>query len=70
MPGNELSIPLPENFCQLTWKEWRFQDSTQNISSVSNIGYMGQSKQDSRYETNQNAFQLLAFKMGIKTEVS
>ena len=49
---------------------WRLQDSNQNTSSVSNAGYQGQPKQDSRYESNQNAYQLLAFKKSIKREVS
>ena len=41
MPGNELSILLPEHFCQLIWKEfmiWRLQESTQNLSTVSIAG--------------------------------
>ena len=49
---------------------WRHQDSNQNTSSVSNTGYRGQPKQDFRYESNQNAYQLLAFKKSIKSEVS
>ena len=36
----------------------------------SNTGYRGQPKQDSRYESNQNAYQLLAFKKSIIREVS
>ena len=47
---------------------WRLQDSNQNTSSVSNTGYQGQPKQDSRHECNQNAHQLLAFKKSIKRE--
>ena len=73
IPGNPFSILLLEQFCNLTWKEvmaWRLQDSNQNTSSVSNTGYRGQSKQDSKYESNQNAYQLLAFKNSIKREVS
>ena len=52
IPGNPFSILLAEHF-NLTWKEfmtWRLQDSNQNTSSVSNTGYRGQSKQDSRYD--------------------
>ena len=62
-----------DQFCNLTWKlftTWRFQDSNKNTSSVSNTGYRGQPKQDSKYESNQNACQLLAFKKSIKREVS
>ena len=73
IPGNPFSILLPEQFCNLTWKEfmtWRLQDSNQNTSSVSSTGYRGQSKQESRYKSNQNADQLFAFKKGIKREVS
>ena len=71
--GNNFSILLPQHFCQLTWKEfmtWRLQDSTQNLNSVSNVVYRGQYKQDSRYKSNQNPYQLLAFKKGIKREAS
>ena len=41
IPGNPFSILLPEQFCNLTWKDfmtWRLQDSNQNTSSVSNTG--------------------------------
>ena len=48
----------------------RLQDSNRNTSSVSNTGYQGQPKQDSSYESNQNTYQLLAFKKSIKREVS
>ena len=40
--GDQFSILLPDQFCNLTWKEfmtWRLQDSNQNTSSVSNTGY-------------------------------
>ena len=73
IPGNLFSILLPEQFSNLTWKEfitWRVPDPNLNTSSVSNKGYRGPSKQDSRYESNQNAYQLLAFKKGIKRKVS
>ena len=69
IPGNPFCILLPEQFCDLTLT-WSLQDSNQNTSSVSNTGYRGLSKQDSRYESNQSAYQLLAFKKGITTEVS
>ena len=49
---------------------WRLEDSNQNASSVSSTWYQGQPKQDSRYESNQNAHQLLAFKKSIKREAS
>ena len=50
--------------------EWRLQDSKQNTSSMSSTGYREQPKQDFRYESNQNANELLAFKKSIKREVS
>ena len=49
---------------------WRFEDSNQSTSSVSSTGHQGYTKQDSRYESNQNAYQLLVFKKCIKREVS
>ena len=73
IPGNPFSILFPDQFCNLTWKEfmtWRLEESNQNTSSVSSTGYQGQTKQDSRYQSNQNAYQLLAFKKSIKREVS
>ena len=42
IPGNPFSILLPDQFCNLTWKEfmtWRLEDSNPNTSSVSSIGY-------------------------------
>ena len=73
IPGNPSSILFPDQFCNLTWKEfmtWRLQDSNQNASSVANTQYQGQPKQDSRHQCIQNAYQLLAFKKSIKREVS
>ena len=73
IPGIPLSILLPDQFCNLTWKEfmtWRLEDSNQNTSSVSSTGYQGHTKQCSRHESNQNVYQLLAFKKSIKREVS
>ena len=49
---------------------WRLKHSNQNIRSVSGTGSQWYTKQDSRYESNQNAYQLLAFKKSIKREVS
>ena len=49
---------------------WRLEDSNQNTSSVSSTGYRGQTKEDFRYKSNQNAYQLLAYKIRIKREVS
>ena len=63
-PGNPFSILFPDQFCNLTWKEimtWRLEDSNQNTSSPSSTGYQGQTKQESSYESNQNAYQLLAW---------
>ena len=39
---NPFSILLPDQFCNLTWKEfmtWRLEDSNKNTSSVSSTGY-------------------------------
>ena len=49
---------------------WRLQDSNQNTSPVSITGYQGKPKQDSRYKSNQNTHQLLAFKKSFRREVS
>ena len=73
IPGNPFSVLLPDQFCNLTWKEfmkWRLEDSNQNTSSVSSTGHQGYTKQDSRYKSSQNSYQLLAFKKSIKSEVS
>ena len=73
IPGNPFSSLLLYQFCNITWKEfmmWRLQDSNQNTSSISNIGYRGKHKQNSRYESNQNDYQLHTFKKSIKREVS
>ena len=72
-PGDPNYFMLPDQFCNLTWREfmsWRLEDSNQSTSSISSNGYKGGTKQDSRYESNQNAYQLLAFKKSIKREVS
>ena len=49
---------------------WRLEDSNQSTNSVSITGHQGYTNQDSRYESNQNVYQLLAFKKSIKREVS
>ena len=71
--GNPYSIMLPDQFCNLTSKEFmtcRLDDSNQGTSSASSTGHRGYTNQDSRYESNQNAYQLLAFKTSVKREVS
>ena len=73
IPGNPFSILLSDQFCNLTWKEfmtWRLQDSNQNTSLISNTGYQGQPKQESRHKSTQTAYELLAFKKSIMREVS
>ena len=70
---DEFSILLPEQLCQLTWKDimtWRLKSSTQDPQSVSHTGHRVNSQQDSRRMSNQNANQLLAFKKGINRELS
>ena len=70
--GNPYSLVFPDQFCNLTWKEfmaWRLDNSNQNTNSGSSIGHRGYTQQDSRHESNQNANQLLAFKKSIKSEV-
>ena len=72
-PGDPYSFMLPDQFCNLTCRElmsWRLEDSNQSISSSTSNGYQGGTKQDSRYESNQSAYQLLAFKKRIEREVS
>ena len=72
-PGNPYSVMLLDQFCNLTWKEfraWRLDDSNQGTRSASSTGHRGYTQQDSRHKTNQNAFQLLVFKKSIKMEVS
>ena len=49
---------------------WRLEDSNQSASSIPSNGHRGYTQQDSRQESNQNAYQLLAFKKSIKREVS
>ena len=73
IPGNPYSILLPDQFCNLTWKEvmtWRLNDSKQNTNPRSSTGHRGYTQKDSRYKSNQNAYQHLAFKKIIKREVS
>ena len=71
--GNPYSILLPDQFCNLTWKEfmaWRLDNSNQRTSHGSSTGHRGYNQQESRYKSNQNAYQVLAFKKSIKREVS
>ena len=49
---------------------WRLEDSNQSTSSIPSNGYRGYTQQDSRHESNQNAYHRLAFKKSIKREVS
>ena len=49
---------------------WRLEESNQSVSSIPSKGYRGYTQQDSRYESNQSAYQLLVFKNSIKREVS
>ena len=73
IPGNPYSILFPDQFCNLTWKEfmtWRLDNSNQNTNSGSSTGHRGYTQKDSRSKSNQNASQLLAFKKSIKREVS
>ena len=48
----------------------RLEDSNQSTSSIPRNGHRGYTQQESRHESNQNAYQLLAFKNIIKREVS
>ena len=49
---------------------WRLEDSNQSTCPIPGNGCKGYTQQDSRHESNQNAFQLLAFMKSIKREVS
>ena len=54
IPENTFSILLPDQFCNLTWKEfmtWRLGNSNQNTRSISSTRYQGQPKQDSGHES-------------------
>ena len=56
---NQYSVLLPDQFCNLSWKEfmtWTLQHSNQDTGSISNTGYQGQPKQDSNPKSNQNAY--------------
>ena len=71
--GDPYSFILPQQFCSLTWTEfmsWRLEDSTQSTCSIPSNGHRGCTQQDSSHNSNQNAYQLLAFKKRIKREVS
>ena len=72
-PGDPFSFMLPDQFCNLTWRDfmsWRLEDSNQSTTSIPSNGYRGFTQKDSRHESNQNAYQLLSFKKSIKREVS
>ena len=49
---------------------WRLEECNQSVNSTPNNGYRGYTQQDFRHESNQGAYQLLAFKKSIKREVS
>ena len=49
---------------------WRLDDFNQGRSTASSTRHRGHTQQDSRHESNQNAYQLLAFKKSTKREVS
>ena len=71
--GDPYSFMLPDQFCNLTWREfmsWRLEDSNQSTCSIPSNGHSGYTQQDSRHESSQSAYQLLAFKKHIKREVS
>ena len=64
---------LPDQFCSLTWRElmsWRLEDSNQSTCPIPSNGHRGYTQQNSRHESNQNAYQFLAFKKSIKREAS
>ena len=72
-PGDPFSFMLPDQFCNLRWREfmsWRLEDSNQSASSIPSKGHRGYTQEDSRHESDQNAYQLLVFKKSIKREVS
>ena len=67
------SFMSPEHFCNLTrraFMSWRLEECNQSVSSIPSNGYRGHTQQDSRHESNQSTYQLLAFKKSIKREVS
>ena len=71
--GDPYSFMLPDQFFSLSWREfmsWRLEDSNQSTCSIPSDGHRGYTKQDTRHESNQIAYQSLAFKKSIKREVS
>ena len=71
--GDPYSFMCPHQFCSLTWRafmSWRLEDSNQNTCPTHSNGQRGYTQEDCRYESNQNAYQLLPFKKSIKKEVS
>ena len=72
-PGDPFSFVLPDQFCNLIWRQfmsWRLEESNQSASSIPSNGHRGYTQKHSRHKSNQNAYQLLAFKKSIKREVS
>ena len=72
-PGDPYSFMLPDQFCSLTWREfmsWRLEDSNQSTCLTPSNGHRRYTQKNSRHKSNQNAYQLLAFKKSIKREVS
>ena len=58
-PGDPSSFMLPDQFCNLTWREfmsWRLEDSNQTTSPMPSNGHRGYTQQDSRHESNHNAY--------------
>ena len=49
---------------------WRLENSSHNMNLTHSNGNRGYAQQDSRHESNQSAYQLLAFKKSIKRKVS
>ena len=71
-PGDPFSFMLPDQFCNLTWREfmsWSLEDSNQSASSIPSNGNRQHTPQDSRHELNHNAYELLALQKSIKRKV-
>ena len=71
--GNLYSVMIPDEFCNLTRKEfmtWKLEHSSQYTNPITGNGPRGYTQQDSRHKSNQSVYQLLAFKKIIKREVS
>ena len=48
---------------------WRLEYSSHNMNLTHSNGNIGYTQQDSRHESNQSAYQVLAFKKSVKREV-